>query len=119
MPGVREFSLAEIKNALAAYQEKTGRRITLETVLLGGINTGSEDAAALRNFAKGLFAVINVIPWNPVDGLCFEGKALRVPSPSELESFIRNLEGLNVTRRYRKGRGVLGACGQLGGILQE
>jgi 23S rRNA (adenine2503-C2)-methyltransferase len=114
MPGVREFSLADIKSALVFYQEKTGRRLTLETVLLGGINTGPEDAAALRDFAEGLFAVINVIPWNPVDGLCFEGKPLREPSPFELESFIQRLDGLKVTRRYRKGRGVLGACGQLG-----
>jgi 23S rRNA (adenine2503-C2)-methyltransferase len=116
MPGVREFSLAEIKAALAVYQEKTGRRITLETVLLGGINTGEEDAAALRDFARGLFAVVNVIPWNPVEGLCFDGKPLREPSRPELESFIRRLEsgGLKVTRRYRRGRGISGACGQLG-----
>ncbi|MDR2050054.1 MAG: 23S rRNA (adenine(2503)-C2)-methyltransferase, partial [Treponema sp.] len=100
---------------LAEYTKKKKRRITLEAVLLGGINTGAEDAAALRDFAGGLFAVVNVIPWNPVDGLCFEGKPLREPSAAELESFIHYLEGLKVTRRYRKGRGVLGACGQLGG----
>ena len=119
MPGVREFSLSEIKAALSVYQEKTGRRITLETVLLGGINTGSEDAGALRDFARGLFAAVNVIPWNPVEGLCFEGKPLREPSPSELEGFIRRLEngGLKVTRRYRRGRDVSGACGQLGLVL--
>jgi 23S rRNA (adenine2503-C2)-methyltransferase len=117
MPGIREFSLAETKAALAVYQEKTGRRITLETVLLGGINSGPEDAGALMDFARGLFAVVNVIPWNPVEGLCFEGKPLREPSPAELEGFIRRLEsgGLKVTRRYRRGRGVSGACGQLGG----
>jgi 23S rRNA (adenine2503-C2)-methyltransferase len=116
MPGAGKFPLSEIKAALAVYQEKTGRRLTLETVLLGGINTGAPDAAALREFAEGLFVVVNVIPWNPVEGLCFEGTPLREPSPSEVEGFIRCLEngGLNVTRRYRKGRGVLGACGQLG-----
>jgi 23S rRNA (adenine2503-C2)-methyltransferase len=116
MPGAGEFSLSEIKAALSVYQEKTGRRITLETVLLGGINTGSQDAGALRDFARGLFAVVNVIPWNPVEGLCFEGKPLREPSPSELEGFIRRLEngGLKVTRRYRRGGDVAGACGQLG-----
>jgi 23S rRNA (adenine2503-C2)-methyltransferase len=119
MPGIREFSLSETKDALAVYQKKTGRRVTIETVLLGGINTGSEDAGALRNFARGLFAVVNVIPWNPVEGLYFEGKPLREPSSSELESFIRQLEsgGLKVTRRYRKGRGVSGACGQLGAAV--
>jgi 23S rRNA (adenine2503-C2)-methyltransferase len=116
MPGVGEFSLADIKAALAAYQGKTGRRVTLETVLLGGINTESRDAEALLDFARGLFVVVNVIPWNPVEGLCFNGKSLREPFPPELESFIRRLEsgGLKVTRRYRRGRGVSGACGQLG-----
>jgi 23S rRNA (adenine2503-C2)-methyltransferase len=116
MPGAGKFPLSETKAALSVYQKKTGRRITIETVLLGGINTGAEDAEALRDFARGLFAVVNVIPWNPVEGLCFEGKPLREPSPSEVESFIRHLEngGLKVTRRYRKGRGVSGACGQLG-----
>jgi 23S rRNA (adenine2503-C2)-methyltransferase len=121
MPGIREFSLSEIKAALAVYQEKTGRRITIETVLLGGINTGAEDADALRDFARGLFTVVNVIPWNPVEGLCFEGKPLREPTPSELEEFITRLEngGLKVTRRYRRGRGISGACGQLGAALSD
>jgi 23S rRNA (adenine2503-C2)-methyltransferase len=121
MPGVREFSLAEIKNALGIYQKKNGRRITLEAVLLGGINTGPEDARAILDFARGLFVVVNVIPWNPVNGLCFEGKPLREPDACETETFIRTLEqgGQNVTRRFRKGRGVCGACGQLGQRLQQ
>ncbi|GHV91503.1 putative dual-specificity RNA methyltransferase RlmN [Spirochaetia bacterium] len=116
MPLAASNPLPQLKAALGYYQQKSGQRITLEAVLLGGINTGREDAAAMAGFAKGLDAVINLIPWNPVEGLQFEGAPLREPSRAELEGFAALLEksGLKVTRRYRKGRGVAGACGQLG-----
>jgi len=60
--------------------------------------------------------VVNLIPWNPVDGLEFEGKPLRKPSAAEIRGFTAALEsrGLKVTRRFRKGSGISGACGQLG-----
>jgi 23S rRNA (adenine2503-C2)-methyltransferase len=117
MPGTAGNSLSKLKEALKRYQKKQGRRITLEMVLLGGINTTDEDARLLAEFAGDLDAVINLIPWNPVAGLCFEGKSLREPARDEIENFRDMLEksGLKVTRRYRRGRGVCGACGQLGG----
>jgi 23S rRNA (adenine2503-C2)-methyltransferase len=116
IPSGKTNPLPLLREALGYYQEKTGQRITLEAVLLGGINTGAEEAAAFRAFARGLDAVINLIPWNPVEGLNFRGRALREPAPAEIEAFARLLErgGLKVTRRYRRGRGVSGACGQLG-----
>jgi 23S rRNA (adenine2503-C2)-methyltransferase len=110
--------LPAIKEALIHYQKKQGRRITLEAVLLGSINTTQSDAAALAGFSRGLDAVINLIPWNPVEGLLFEGVPLASPSPGEVRTFAKALEalGLNVTLRYEKGRGVSGACGQLGSL---
>ncbi|GHU67673.1 putative dual-specificity RNA methyltransferase RlmN [Spirochaetia bacterium] len=110
--------LPALKEALIHYQKNQNRRITLEAVLLGGINTTQSDAAALAGFARGLDAVVNLIPWNPVEGLLFEGKALLSPSSSEVKTFAKALEslGLNVTLRYEKGRGVSGACGQLGSL---
>jgi 23S rRNA (adenine2503-C2)-methyltransferase len=116
MPITAREPLAAVKKALRHFQDSGGGRITLEAVLLGGINTRDKDAADMAQFAKGLDAVVNLIPWNPVKGLEFEGKALREPSAAEIESFTRRLKalGLNVTRRYRRGRGVMGACGQLG-----
>ncbi|MDR0997908.1 MAG: 23S rRNA (adenine(2503)-C(2))-methyltransferase RlmN [Treponema sp.] len=118
MPIGRDNPLALLKDALRYYQQKTGRRITLEAVLLGGINTGREEAAAMAAFASGLGVMINLIPWNPVEGLAFEGSPLREASPGELRTFIAELEsrGLNPTLRRRKGRSVAGACGQLGQI---
>jgi 23S rRNA (adenine2503-C2)-methyltransferase len=116
MPITASQSLKKVKEALLGFQENGGGRVTLEAVLLGGINTRVEDARSIAVFAKGLDAVVNLIPWNPVKGLEFEGKTLTPPSPAEIESFTRELEGLglNVTRRFRRGRGVMGACGQLG-----
>nr|AGS52376.1 ribosomal RNA large subunit methyltransferase N [uncultured bacterium contig00077] len=116
MPVTRANPLAKVKEALAAYQDKSGSRVTLEVPLLGGINSRSEDAVSIADFAKGMDTVINVIPWNPVAGLEFEGNPLREPEKQETENFVSMLEktGLKVTTRHRKGRKVCGACGQLG-----
>jgi 23S rRNA (adenine2503-C2)-methyltransferase len=116
MPITARYPLSAVKAALGYFQRKGGGRVTLEAVLLGGLNTGHKDAAAIAAFARGLDAAVNLIPWNPVPGLRFEGKPLREPSAGETERFAQYLEarGLTVTRRLRKGRGVMGACGQLG-----
>ena len=117
MPGSGE-NLSRVKEALLVYQEKKARRVTAEMVLLGGLNTSLEDAKAAREFAKGLGVVFNLIPWNPVPGLEFEGRPLKVPTPEEINFFAKALEsyGLKVTRRMSKGRGISGACGQLGSL---
>jgi len=116
MPITASQPLGKVKEALRYFQDSGGGRITLEAVLLGGINTRGEDAAAMAKFAQGLDAAVNLIPWNPVPDLAFEGKALREPAVAEVEAFTHRLEalGLNVTRRFRRGRGIRGACGQLG-----
>jgi 23S rRNA (adenine2503-C2)-methyltransferase len=108
--------LFRIRESLRYFQERGGGRVTLEVVLLSGINTRRQDAKALADFAAGLNTVVNLIPWNPLEGFTFEGKALREPSGKEIENFEAMLgeSRLKVTRRDRKGRGVLGACGQLG-----
>jgi 23S rRNA (adenine2503-C2)-methyltransferase len=116
MPINKTNSLDRLKEALVYYQKRYKKRITLEAVLLKGLNTRLEDAKALKNFAQGLETIINLIPWNPVEDLSLEGEALQEPTEAEVERFALELErrGLAVTRRYRKGRGVAGACGQLG-----
>jgi 23S rRNA (adenine2503-C2)-methyltransferase len=116
MPITENQPLGAVKEALKFFQSRGGGRITLEAVLLGGINTRSEDAAGIAQFADGLNTVVNLIPWNPVRGQMFEGKLLREPTAAEVESFAQRMEtlGLKVTRRFRRGRGIMGACGQLG-----
>jgi 23S rRNA (adenine2503-C2)-methyltransferase len=110
MPGASTYSLSDLKESLKAHQAASGDRITIETVLFSGVNTAREDARELVSFAEGLRVVINVIPFNP-----FEEALFREPSEDEARKYIDVLEkeGLKVTRRYRRGRGILGACGQL------
>jgi 23S rRNA (adenine2503-C2)-methyltransferase len=54
--------------------------------------------------------LINIIPWNPVEGMDFQE-----PSEGEVKQFQQALEqrGISTSRRYRRGRGINGACGQL------
>jgi 23S rRNA (adenine2503-C2)-methyltransferase len=119
MPIAAANPLSKVKEALVLYQRNGGGRVTLEALLLGGVNTRDEDAKYAADFAKGLDTVINIIPWNPVAGLEFEGRPLREPEKKETENFIRTLEkhGLKVTMRLRKGQRVMGACGQLGSLF--
>jgi len=119
MPASGENPLPRVKEALHYYQKKAKHRITLEMVLLKGLNTGVSDAKAVREFARGLDAVINLIPWNPVDGLEFEGVPLCAPTHKEITDYASALEneGLKVTLRLKKGRGISGACGQLGSTM--
>jgi 23S rRNA (adenine2503-C2)-methyltransferase len=118
MPIAASNPLGKVKQALTAFQNKSGGRVTLELPLLGGINTRAKDALSAARFAKGMDTVINIIPWNPAEGLEFQGKPLSEPDKKETEDFVKLLEkqGLKVTMRHRKGRGVMGACGQLGVI---
>ena len=116
MPVTKSNPLEEVKKALKLFQDSGGGRVTLEVPLLGGINTRGKDASSIADFSKNLDTVINIIPWNPVSCLKFEGNPLREPEKKEVSDFIRMLEnyGLKVTMRLHKGQKIMGACGQLG-----
>ena len=111
MPVNKTNPLDKLSEAIKYYSEKTGNRCTLEAALLSGVNTGPESARAMKKFAGSMPVHINLIPWNPVEGLSY-----KEPSPSECKAFIKMLEGygLKVTQRTRRGREIGGACGQLG-----
>ena len=114
MPVNRRWGLGELKEALVEYQAMTKERITLEAALMGGRNSGAEAARALVAWAKGLHVQVNVIPWNKVPGLPFSE-----PSRDEVDGYLAVLSeaGIEASRRMRRGRGVMGACGQLGDTL--
>ena len=130
IPSGASDSLEHIKESLLYFQRSGGGRITLEIVLLGGINTRNEDAYSLVEFTKGLNTVINLIPWNAIEPVpSTRPKAevsrvpvfdtpLREPTKDEISGFVKHIRasGLKVTCRYRKGLDVSGACGQLGYI---
>nr|WP_187116195.1 23S rRNA (adenine(2503)-C(2))-methyltransferase RlmN [Treponema pectinovorum] len=116
MPIAKTNPLAELRNAIDYYAKKTGRRVTLEAALLGNTNTSEQSAKNMINFARGIDVNVNLIPWNPVEGLPF-----KEPSNNECRRFVEWLEkaGLNVTLRTRRGREIGGACGQLGKTLYK
>jgi len=116
MPIGKTNKLEDLRKAIDYYARKTGRRVTLEAAMLHDTNTTDESARNMINFAKGMDVNINLIPWNPVEGLPFSE-----PTVSECKNFVRKLEnaGLNVTMRTRRGREIGGACGQLGKTLAD
>ena len=111
MPVTKANPLPALKEAIGYFAEKTGKRVTLEAALMGGVNTKESDAKEMADFARGLNVHINLIPWNPVETLPF-----RTPTQTETRAFLGMLEryGLNVTLRTRRGEKIGGACGQLG-----
>ncbi len=111
MPVTEKNPMGNLRAAIAYFNEKTGKRVTLEAALMGGVNTGDAYAKEIAEFARGLNVHVNLIPWNPVSTLPFE-----TPSNAETKRFFSALErfGLNVTLRTRRGEKIGGACGQLG-----
>ena len=116
MPICRTNPLAELRKAIDYFAKKTGKRVTLEAALLHDTNTSIDSATNMINFARGIDVHVNLIPWNPVEGLEFSE-----PSAKECKNFVYHLEkaGINVTLRTRRGREIGGACGQLGKTLAE
>jgi len=113
MPLAGKVPLRRLLAAVRDYQARTNRRVMFEYILIDGFNDNTADARALggllRKDGPRLF-LVNLIPCNPARGF-------RAPPEARIEGFRRALEGegVSVTRRYRFGRGVRGACGQLAG----
>lgn len=110
MPIANTWHLDELMEACAYYFEKTGRRITFEYSLVGGVNDSLEDAAQLSALAGRLNAHVNLIPVNPI-----KERDYRQSGQSEILAFKNKLEKnkINVTIRREMGRDIDGACGQL------
>jgi 23S rRNA (adenine2503-C2)-methyltransferase len=110
IPAGRKTSIGAILAAADDYFERTGRRVTYEYVLLGGVNDRPAHARGLVGLLRGRRALLNVIPYNPVPGLPF-----RTPSRAAAARFaeLAREGGLSVQVRLRKGERIDAACGQL------
>ena len=110
MPVNRKYPLAQLIDACEAYQKAKGRMIWVEYILIDQVNTGLEQVDALVSLAKRLQCKVNLIPYNPVDGL--EWKR---PSDKTIAEFRDSLHhnGVRVTVRMEKGKDIDAACGQL------
>jgi 23S rRNA (adenine2503-C2)-methyltransferase len=112
MPVNRTHPLDEVLEACEDYADATGRRILLEYVLIGGVNTAYRAARQLGKIAHRLKALVNLIPFNPVPGSGYVS-----PTREEVATFRAALEKQHVqaTERFRRGRDISAACGQLRG----
>ena len=110
MPVNRKYPLEELVSACEAYQQAKGRMIWVEYILIDGVNTGPEQVEALSGLAKRLQCKVNLIPYNPVDGI-----ELKRPSDETVGRFRDALhrKGVRVTVRIEKGTDIDAACGQL------
>ena len=110
MPVANKYDIHEVLDACKYYFSKTGRRITFEYSLVGGVNDTDEDASRLSALIKGINCHVNLIPVNPIKERDYVQSNTRV-----IEAFKNKLEknGINVTIRREMGRDIDGACGQL------
>lgn len=114
MPIENKYPLPELKNALINYTNKTGRRITIEYLLVKDLTDTIEMAKETANFLKDIKCNINLIPYNPVGDSSFEK-----PSSNAVMKFKYILEhsGKKVTIRLERGADIDAACGQLKGEM--
>ncbi len=110
MPVNRRWPLEELLPAIREFSERHGRMVTLEFILMEGVNDGPDQAARLGAIAGDLHAHVNLIPYNAVEGLPW-----RRPGAARQQSFLRVLQerGVSVTLRREKGHDIDAACGQL------
>lgn len=116
IPWAEHFSLDEILSAARYYFDRTGREITLEYILLAGVNDRPEHARELVKVCRSLRANVNLIRYNEVEGLPF-GR----PKSDDVLVFQEILRGAGVNTHVRKSRGrdIDAACGQLRRKEQE
>jgi len=110
MPVNRKYPLRELTAACEYYQQKRGRMITFEYILIAGVNDGPDQGKPLAALARRLNAKVNLIPYNAVEGLRWER-----PSEEAQQAFLAALEKQKVTATLRreKGHDIEAACGQL------
>jgi 23S rRNA (adenine2503-C2)-methyltransferase len=110
VPTNEQTGLEAILEAADYFYERTGRQVTYEYVLLGGVNDLPGHARELALLLRGRQAHVNVIPFNAVDGL-----PCRRPTAEALAAFLAPLrqQGISVKVRKRKGSDIDAACGQL------
>jgi 23S rRNA (adenine2503-C2)-methyltransferase len=110
MPVNRKYPLSELAAACDYYQQKKGRMLTFEYILIAGVNDGLDQVKPLAMLTKRLHAKVNLIPYNKVEGLRWER-----PTEEVQEKFLAALEEQKViaTLRREKGHDIDAACGQL------
>ncbi|MGH2429141.1 MAG: 23S rRNA (adenine(2503)-C(2))-methyltransferase RlmN, partial [Candidatus Limnocylindria bacterium] len=110
VPLNRKWPIHELIGAGRAFAERTGRRVSLEYVMIDGVNDSDEQAAGLGDLATAWLCHVNLIPLNPTPLSRWSGTPQR-----GIDRFVAALRaaGVPVTVRDTRGREIDAACGQL------
>ncbi|MSU31367.1 MAG: 23S rRNA (adenine(2503)-C(2))-methyltransferase RlmN [Pedosphaera sp.] len=110
MPVNRKYPVAELSAACHYYVSRKGKMITLEYILIQGVNDALPEAKILADLAWKLHAKVNLIPYNTVEGLTWKR-----PDEKRCITFAKAVrrDGTSVTLRMEKGHDIDAACGQL------
>lgn len=110
MPINNRYPLEVLLQTLREYPLGKREQITMEYVMLGGVNDTPEDLKRLPKLLRGLKAKINLIPYNFNNGLGFNPPDMTLPQKWQVEL---NRRGIIATIRWSKGQDISAACGQL------
>jgi 23S rRNA (adenine2503-C2)-methyltransferase len=110
VPINQKYPLQSLRNCLNTYPMGKQRHITLEYVMLKGVNDRSEDLQALIDFVNPDRERINLIQFNPYPGSPYQGS-----SKHHMGQFAQHLisKGIRATLRRSRGQDIMAACGQL------
>lgn len=106
----KAYPLEELISSIKYYIEKTNRRVTIEYLLLSGVNDSVDSAKELAHLIKGLNVYVNLIPYNETSHIEYKKS-----SNETIMKFYDTLkkQGINVTVRREFGGNIDAACGQL------
>jgi 23S rRNA (adenine2503-C2)-methyltransferase len=117
MPLNKKWPLEELMPALHHYVATTGKRLTIEYILLAGVNDQPSHAHALGKLLQGLKCNVNLIPYNPIG----DDYGYKRPSNNAIHRFraiVSDQYGKKVTVRVERGVDIAAACGQLANKVQ-
>lgn len=115
MPHMKNAPLHHLHTALERYIEQSGRRVSLEYLLLKDLNDDEAHLAALKEFCRGLLCHVNILPFNEVAGSPFQPASAKTRT-----KWVNQMEaaGIETTVRDSRGSDIEGACGQLKNALR-
>ena len=114
MPVTKNQTFLNLLKAIKAYTNQTQKRITIEYVLIAGINDSQTDALKVKKILSSIKCKLNVIPFNEIDD------TYKRPNEEVIQSFLKTLKSapFPVTVRWSKGQDIDAGCGQLATNLQ-
>lgn len=115
MPGVKNQTLEQLREALVTYTQQTNRRPTFEYALIDQTNDTDADLEALISFCSDMLCHVNLIPLNPIKKDEASDQSYLMDPSARIEDFKQGLEkaGIEVSIRNSRGSDIDGACGQL------